>query len=434
MKERFCRWFIVLKQFLINFNVFRSHFAPTTDQYKIKTQIIATRIYLLLLVVSFFTLITHTSQVEVTQSVTVRYPSYDQFLSLSGVYSQTLSCPCTNLSIAYDQFIYLNATYHQVCESVYTTPVWQQLIDSTANENQTSWNFRYIGGPLFSVLNSFCYLSSTTVTDGIIEFNATQLISGTALSLDIFNSEVEGFIRLFISTTTREFTRLREMIRDQIQYDGILSGLYTNFYYKTILHLYPAYPPNYWFNPIPRVYLGQSSNCSCEETPLCVRPAFIDDENTLQVPGMYHGCYIVESLLQSNLACFYNQSCVDELRYILNSTLSPNTTALDPNIQSQYVPNDTVEYIVNQLMVEQWINKTSHEFYYNQCRPALCTYTYVSKKNWISVFTSILIPIGGLNIILMVIVPRIIWMLRSRRRINSGMLSILLFHHKLIKH
>jgi hypothetical protein len=206
-----------------------------------------------------------------------------------------------------------------------------------------------------------------------------------------------------------------------------MSGLYTNFYYKAIVEHWRN-GVGFYFPAIPCVYVDQSSSCSCEETPFCVTPAFMDDEASFHVPGMYFGCYIVESLLQSNLACFYNQSCIDELRLALNSTVTLNMTALDPIIQSQYAPNETIENIVNQLMVEQWINTTSHKLYYDRCHPVVCTYTYISKKNWLAILTFIITPIGGLNIILKFIVPRVIMILRSRRRTNSGMLAILVMN------
>jgi hypothetical protein len=424
-KERLCRWYDFLVQKLLNFNVFQSNFAPTIDQYKIRTQIIATRVYFVLLAVSFFVLIIYTSQVEVTHNVTVKDSTHDQFLSLYNAYSQTLSCPCTTISIPYDQFIYLNASYHQVCESIYTTLAWRQLIDSTSNDTQISLNFRYIGGPLFNVLSSFCYLASTTINDGIVEFNATQFISSAALPLNIFNFETENFIDLFISQTTREFIRSRELIRDQTQYNGLMSGLYTNFYYKVIPEVYFDGSTGYSFPSISRTYVDQSSSCSCEETPFCITPAFIDDETFFHVPGMYFGCYIVESLLQSNLGCFYNQSCIDELRYALNSTVVLNTTALDRTIKSQYALNETIENIVNQLMVEQWFNTTSHKLYYDRCHPVVCTYNYIDKNYWFTILTSIIVPIGGLNLILKIIAPSLIRILRRRRRTEPGMLMIL---------
>ncbi|CAF0933248.1 unnamed protein product [Adineta steineri] len=175
------------------------------------------------------------------------------------------------------------------------------------------------------------------------------------------------------------------------------------------------------FYTLSRVYANQSSNCSCDDTPLCKIPAFIDDDdNSFHIPGIYFGCYIVESLLQSNLECFYNQTCIDELRQALNSSLALNTSALNATIQSQYERNETIEHIVDQLMVEQWRNTTSHKVYYDRCHPSVCTYTYASKKNWLNVLTSIIVPLGGLNLILKIIVPRIIMLIWSRLRTNPG--------------
>ena len=274
---------------------------------------------------------------------------------------------------------------------------------------------------MFYALNSFCRLSRTTVTDSITVFNTTQIISAAALPVNIFKSEMEDLIRSFISKTTQEFARSLEFIRDQIQYNGIMSGLQTNFYYKTALPPWTVDDPGYAFYSASRVYGDQSSNCSCDNTPFCKIPAFIDDENSFHISGFYFGCYIVESLLQSNLGCFYNQSCIDELRQALHSSVTVNTTALDSTAQSQYLSNDTIQHIVSHLMVEQWVNRTSHELYYDRCLPFTCIYTSSDKKNWLAVLTSIIVPIGGLNIILKIIIPRVIMIFRlRRRRVSSG--------------
>ena len=131
--EWFCRWYNDITYSLRNINIFRSHFAPTTDRYHIETQIIITRTYLVLLVVSLLIFVTYTSQVYVTETVSVKYPTYDQFLSLYRIYPESLSCPCTVISIVFDQFMYLDVSYHQVCDSIYTSFAWRHLIDSTTN-------------------------------------------------------------------------------------------------------------------------------------------------------------------------------------------------------------------------------------------------------------------------------------------------------------
>ncbi|CAF0932817.1 unnamed protein product [Adineta steineri] len=214
----------------------------------------------------------------------------------------------------------------------------------------------------------------------MIEFNATQLISDTVLPLDTFNAQVENIIRSFISTITREFTRSRQLIGDQIQYYGSMSELYTSFHFTSFIHEQVLDDEGVDFYTLSRVYVNQSSNCSCDDTPFCKMPAFIDDnDNSFHIPGIYFGCYIVESL-QSNLECFYKQTCIGELHHVLSSSVTLNTSVLDATIQSHYERNETIEHIVDQLMIEQWRNTTSHERYYDRYHPSVCTHTYAVKR------------------------------------------------------
>ena len=98
-------------------------------------------------------------------------------------------------------------------------------------------------------------------------------------------------------------------------------------------------------------FVSNSSSCSCQEASACVVPAIIFYDVSYAptpvvrfvVPGIMRGCYILEAFLQSNLVCFYNQSCIDDLHSVLNTTQSIllaaielNTTALDPSVPSQF--------------------------------------------------------------------------------------------------
>ncbi|CAF4839306.1 unnamed protein product, partial [Rotaria sp. Silwood2] len=76
--------------------------------------------------------------------------------------------------------------------------------------------------------------------------------------------------------------------------------------------------------------------------------------------------------------------------------------------------------IVDQLMVEEWINTTSHKAYYDRCQPITCTYSYVHKNTWLVVFITIIGVIGGLQIVLRIILPLLINWIRSPRNVNQG--------------
>jgi hypothetical protein len=82
---------------------------------------------------------------------------------------------------------------------------------------------------------------------------------------------------------------------------------------------------------------SSSSNCSCQQDASCAFPARIFTDRRpgpipivrFTVPGVVFACYIADSILQSNLGCFYNQSCTDDLIAIMASPVVLNTTALD---------------------------------------------------------------------------------------------------------
>jgi hypothetical protein len=120
-----------------------------------------------------------------------------------------------------------------------------------------------------------------------------------------------------------------------------------------------------------------------------------------------------EAVLQSTLECYYNQSCVNILHLIIQSTLSFNAIALDPTMSSRYEPNSTMNDIIAKLMVEQWTNTTSHKDYYTQCASGTCTYTYTGRNSRFVAVTTIIGVFGGLTDILKIVVRSGVKIFRS---------------------
>ncbi|CAF4741822.1 unnamed protein product, partial [Rotaria sp. Silwood1] len=54
---------------------------------------------------------------------------------------------------------------------------------------------------------------------------------------------------------------------------------------------------------------------------------------------------------------------------MVHSPTKLNTSALDPTLPGRFAPDATVRSIVTPLMVEEWINTTSHKAYYDRCQP-----------------------------------------------------------------
>jgi hypothetical protein len=261
-------------------------------------------------------------------------------------------------------------------------------------------DFRITSSYAFQALAMFCDLINKTISDSFIRFYSTEYISGSVTPLRLFQSQVQSFIDQFRSSTTNRFLLSLSTIQETTHNNALFSAIGTN--YKIFIYRRVT-------------YLGPSSynNCICGTTSICISPSVIyNDINSTDffvVPGFYAGCYVIESLLQSNLECFYNQTCINRLQdYFSLSNSSINVTALDPSLPSQYFPNSTIKQLLDNLMIEEWNGTCMYDRYYNECQPTQCTYTVETKNAVIYIITTLIGVVGGLMAILELIVPRLI--------------------------
>jgi hypothetical protein len=131
------------------------------------------------------------------------------------------------------------------------------------------------------------------------------------------------------------------------------------------------------------------------------------------VPGF---CYVIESLLQSTLECFFNQQCIDQLQGYISPSSSMMVTALDLSLPSLYSTNSTIQELVDSLMIEQWNVSVNYEKYYNECRPIQCIYTFETRNDLIYIVTTLFAIAGGLTTVLKFILPRLMKLFRKKRR------------------
>jgi hypothetical protein len=169
------------------------------------------------------------------------------------------------------------------------------------------------------------------------------------------------------------------------------------------------------------------STCHCYPTNNCTTPAaiylnpveptfgvYLLDTSSIPIIGMQTACYPLEGLLASSLECYFDSSCLQ--------LIVPNSTAFIPLNSaetSRFSPNTTVDDLINELMVEQWSLDIRPEDYYTQCAPLACTYSYPHRNTWLSIITTIISILGGLNTALRLIVPRLVEaMLKLKKEIS----------------
>jgi hypothetical protein len=161
------------------------------------------------------------------------------------------------------------------------------------------------------------------------------------------------------------------------------------------------------------IFLGDGSHltiapvdydgCNCEVSSKCTQSS----------RNMMTGCYPLEALLQSTLQCFYDQQCIDSYG---------NFKALNlPSVSSRFQVNSTVEFILSELMVEEYLINISYKKYFAECVPSSCSYSHIERHNAIDIVTPLIELYGGVVIITGWITALIIKLYRHRiqRRINS---------------
>jgi hypothetical protein len=390
-----------LKHYLCTLNMFPS-IPPSTDEHQLQNERTSTRIFIVLLTLLLTILLLYTSLINVTQTVTVKINTIAKYSQLYSTYPQTLTCPCTQISINYGTFLDVQYTFHQVCSSVFVDEYWiNYLYNSYGNGAVYTYDFRYTSPMTFQGLSALCGLVNQTISNSLTQFYLNQYISASVIPSQVFESQVNASVSQFISSTANDFLLSLTTIRNTTQSNAIYSREGTNYYFYTQPTLY---------NPDP--HAESYSNCSCSSSPTCVEPSSIYDYSNgailFSVAGIYIGCYIIESLLQSDLRCFYNQTCINQLQSYLISSSSMNITALDKTLLVQFLENSTIEVVVDQLMVQQWNQSKMYDRYYNACQPAECIYTHQTKNNPIYIITTLIGLLGGLITVLKLIVPRLV--------------------------
>jgi hypothetical protein len=269
-------------------------------------------------------------------------------------------------------------------------------------------DFRSTGSSAFQALKTFCDLINQTISDSLTEFYSNQYVGASVVPQQLFEAETNASIDQFRSSLISSFLLSLVMIQNTTLVNALFSALETN-------SMLGAGTNNRIF-----ILSKDYSGCLCAFSSKCTMEADIGDisNRCFTVPGFYVGCYMIESLLQSTLECFYDQDCVDKLKKCYLPSPSMNVIALNASL-SKYSENSTIQELVDNLMIEQWNVSLIFEHYYNECLPMQCTYTLETKNDVIYIFTTLFGIVGGLTTVLKLLIPRlgniIVYCIRKQR-------------------
>ncbi|CAF0796397.1 unnamed protein product [Didymodactylos carnosus] len=355
-------------------------------------QKLANRLQFVLLVITLCVLYVVSFVQPQFRSVEIPKPSLSIYRDLSTQFPDSLQCSCSNISFKYQTFLTIQPRFHQVCSSEFTSNSWIEYVYENDNLfprfNHT--DFRATATGQFQLLSSLCRLSQKTVNDSVSQLASTDFINAQLIASNLLDSRIQTTISEFQLRTPTSFISMLDLIRDVTGTNMLMSMYSTNWKYSDV-NINKE-------NPVLNIAPLDYQECDCGMTPKCTQPS----------RGMMAGCYPLEALLQSTLQCFYDQQCIDS-----NETFKSLNSSF---VSSRFDVNSSIEFIVQQLMVEEYLVNKSYEKYFDQCSPSSCTYSYTGSQDEIDIATSLIGLYGGLVVISQWITVLSIKVYRSRRR------------------
>ncbi|CAF1271698.1 unnamed protein product [Adineta ricciae] len=400
----------------------------------IKQQRITTRVYLVLLAVSFIILFLFNSLSTQTTTINVPDPDLDEYQSLQNLHSNTLECHCSNIVMYYQTFISLNPTLHQVCSSHFVSEEWLLMMRLV---NYLGDDYLYRSGAQFvQLLTSLCGLANETIDDAIRRFTMRSLVTSNLLSELQFNATINTTINQFTQSLTLNFDRLIDTVRLITQVDQPFT---TPDIYARTLSLKTT--TNNCSNlQMPKLsirlngltnYTETSVICTCVTNSQCQKSALLFDyvqvmigdtliDGSYSIPGLVITCFMLDSFLLSTLECYYSELCLGLLRYQVNITMDTQSTdfglersMIYPLIYQtnshSFAPNTSLEVIVKQMMIEQWNSAFYYNRYYNACKPSFCKYSQIAHaQSYAEIVITLVSATSGLTVALRLITSQLI--------------------------
>jgi hypothetical protein len=274
-------------------------------------------------------------------------------------------------------------------------------------------DFRSVGDEILTTLQTFCTLAETIVFNAWFNFKQSSYITKQVVSEKEMLEHIGTILNEFKLNTIAQFQQglalieFHSMNMFAVASENInLTASDTLNSSKSIVDYY--YQSKNW------------SGCSCALSDQCAdHIGFYNYPHYLifNVPGIYVGCFMLQSILQSSLECFFNQTYVNAVLVEVGLYGLMDINSLQPNT-TRFPPETPIQISVNQLMIEQWGDQITYQQYYEQCAPQLCTYTLTQHNDVSYIITLLIGLVGGISVVLKTIVPFIVRWIRNRYRVN----------------
>ena len=418
---------------IVDLNLFDNR---STDPALIHRQRLITRLFLTLFAVSIYILLLYTSVSVRTKTVSIQQPSVNTFVKLQQEFSNTLKCPCAQITIPYGSIVRTQPSFHQVCGSDLVSQPWIDFIFDTNMTFLWAIDIRKSLSAMWQLIAALCQSAANNVWDALNEFNHIALISPIALSELILKAKAQAALDVIRRATITSFARSLIIIEGYTQANGYMTGVETNFVLVT---------PNDLFTEdslmfiLERMYTvpGKNGWCFCYRHESCPLQGGLYLYNTMirykeynmsqfipnaTILGLVVNCLPTRMAFSLSLECFYSLSCLNLLLSVYPMRMNVSQLARAPS--SRFQPETIVKEMVDELFLEEITNETSFSEYYQRCALLSCTYTYSERFDWVFVGTTLIALIGGLNAALRLLTPYLFHVLLIKKKKLSSSVDL----------
>ncbi|CAF0883031.1 unnamed protein product [Adineta ricciae] len=410
---------------IFTFNLFSQD--DDNDPEDERAEIIATRLYILFLLIGLIILGCYTFITTHTNTYNFDSPSMDDFEELHLQHASGLECQCTHMSISHGRMLTIIPRYHEICTSEFLQDYWLSYFGAVQLDafelSFLTNDFRVSGQSFFELLKIFCKTTNETIQNALDVFYSNRFFTANAISREEFNVRMTDRMKQFEHQIISSFLNLVDLVHSSIKTNRLVTEMFTS---DAPVSSFDNQTSTWSLRFRPRRYY--SNSCSCALSNRCTRPIGfyyqsdkVNSSPNITVPGLVLGCYPVDSFLLSTLECFYDRKClkliVDMYDFDVIGLVLPldkramNVSSLNSE-NSRFHPNSTIEEIFSQLFIEEWITSHNYTDYFARCAPKQCTYNVMQRFDMPYMITMMLGFGGGLSVVLEVILPPIVKLLR----------------------
>ncbi|UJR06812.1 hypothetical protein I4U23_011099 [Adineta vaga] len=308
----------------LTWNMFNSRSTDPTIKHQ---EILSTRLYFILIIISFSILTTYISISIQTKNTIIPFPTQSMYENLQKQYPNNLQCSCNKTVILYKTFVKIIPSFHQVCSSDFISQQWIDFIFQVDSTLIYPIDIRTSLSSMWQLIKSFCQSATMTIFDRINQFYNSFLIEPMLLTEQVLEAKVQTILYSLFQMTLSNFIQSIEIVYRITQVNQFITGLLTNYIaitkeFKPINIYYPEYTIgsmtiSSYIGMIENEYIFKDSSitCSCKinrSCPLsgklcrCIRDSacsinfkmyFRHHETNInwEVEGIQGGCSVLDS-------------------------------------------------------------------------------------------------------------------------------------------